>query len=647
MEEWNPKPKILGFPTGKKELLFGVAILFIGMALFNFIIWGGFNLGFAIASILCILFSGGYLLYSGCKLRSYPAALLGLAIVICAGFGRSNDGFVKFVMLCFVLFAVNLALCLISGQNRRDTGSVSSLLDAPRALFTFGFGQISPAGKGIADAFRSSGSIGQKSGAILIGLVIAVPVLAVMIPLLMFADAAFEGLMDLLPELDIGQAFHTVLWGGFLAMILYTRSISLRQISRQEPPTQKARQGIHVFTVNTVLVAICLLYLAYLFSQLAYVIGGFAGILPDDYTLSAYARRGFVDMALLSSINLGIIAFSVGFVRKDGAAPLSTRLLCLFIGIITVFFVAASSGKMFLYIDGYGLTRLRLLTQVIMFWLGLTTVFVMVHLFAAKFSYMRLTVVCAMVIGAVLLWADVDTIVASYNVKAYTSGKLETVDVSHLGNLSNSAVPYLQELANAADSETAQMAKDILTRQTRTYYDPDADFRGWNYATSSASVIWEQYYRTEQKEQENADALDDAVIPADAAIRKAMIFSYVDQNYKNLEVFPYDDLIFPSDKELVSHYLGEDTVVTGLLYDDQENIVGFDCGETKSEAAIFTAGIFYSAENSPWTTGLNSHTFVETAPGYLLWENEAGTERMIVEPIRENWFYMEYYEKYQ
>lgn len=489
-------PKKPYFPTGHRELIFGVLIVISALALFNFIVWGGFNLGFAIASGLCILITTVYLLSTGCKLTPYSAALLVLSLVICAGFARSGDDFVKFVMVCFLLCSVNLGLCLLSGQNLRDTGRFSSLLDAPRAIFTMGMGKISLAVQGLTQAFRRSGTLGQKSAAVLIGLLIAVPVLAVMVPLLMFADAAFEGLMDLLPEMDVGQIFNTVLWGGCLAVVLYTRGIALRHFPKQESAVKPARKGIHVFTVNTVLGAVCVLYGVYLFSQLAYFVGGFAGILPEEYTMAEYARRGFFEMAWLCAINLGIISFSVGLVRKEGTAPLSTRLLCLFIGIITVFFVAASSGKMFLYIGGYGLTRLRLLTQIIMLWLGLTTVFVMLHLFLPKFAYMRLTVLCAMVIGAVLFWADVDTIVASYNVNAYFSGRLETVDVKHLGDLSDSAVPYLELLAEQGDGEVAKAAQTELIWQGRYYDSWYDDFRGWNYASATAEAIRNEYYQS-------------------------------------------------------------------------------------------------------------------------------------------------------
>ena len=76
-----------------------------------------------------------------------------------------------------------------------------------------------------------------------------------------------------------------------------------------------------------------------------------------------------------------------------------------------------------------GLTRLRLLTEVIMVFLAITTVLVAVWLFVPKMPYMKVVLLTALIIGAVVLWADVDTVVARYNVQAYQTKKLETVDV--------------------------------------------------------------------------------------------------------------------------------------------------------------------------------------------------------------------------
>lgn len=473
------------FPTGKRELIFAVLILVSGLCLCNFTLFGGFSLGFSIAAVACIGCLFGYLLARGHRPTFYTAALLGLCAVTAAGFARSDDGFVKFVLVCFLSVGVNLGICLLAGQNLRSAGSVRSLLDAPRAVFRLGLGRFPAACEGFRLAFRRSGTVGQKCSAFLLGLCICIPVLAILIPLLISADAAFDGLVALLPEFDFYEFVVTAVAGSALSAVLYVRGIALHHSPRQAPSRRSAR-GLNTITLNTVLGGVCAVYLAYLFSQLAYFVGGFSGILPEEFTVAQYARRGFFEMAWLCAIDLGLICLSLGLVKKQERAPLMTRLLCLFIGVVTLFLVAAASAKMFLYIGSYGLTRLRVLTQIIMLFLALTTALVMVWLFVPRLPYMKAVLLIALTIGAATLWADVDTCVARYNVDVYLSGRLETVDVSYLFTLSDGAVPYIAKLAEeAADEEVVKHAQNFLQygRDSQLH----EDFRGWNYVNYIAA----------------------------------------------------------------------------------------------------------------------------------------------------------------
>lgn len=470
-------------PAGGKELVFALAALITGLLLCNFVLFGGFNLGFAIGMDLSIAASALYLMLSGHRLTPYSAMLLLLSLVIGAGFARSDDGFVKLVMLGFLFFSVNLGLTLLAGQQRHPSGGLSSLLDSFYTGFCHSFGKLFPAFSGLMQGLTQKGEAFRKGGAIALGLAIAVPVVLVMTGLLMQADAAFEGLMVKLPALDLGELPVTLVTGLGAFCLIYSKGISL-QHSKKEQAAAKERRGISRLTVNTVLIAVCGVYLMYLFSQLAYFVGGFAGILPADYTMAEYARRGFFEMAWLCGINLGLIGLCMGLVEKKAAAPLLTRLLCLFVGIITVFFVATAIGKMLLYIDAYGLTRLRVLTLVIMLWLCLTTVFVALWLFLPKLPYMKGSIAAGLILGALVLWADVDSHVARHNVNRYLEGSTEHIDVSYLWDLDLAAVPYIAKLAESApDAEVRQTAGNLLEGW---YVYDGGDFRSWNYTKHSA-----------------------------------------------------------------------------------------------------------------------------------------------------------------
>lgn len=492
MDERNyipPDPiPVSRYPAGKRELTFGAAVLVCSVFLWNCILYGGFNLGFAIGCISVIVCSVWYLLNSGYRFDPYSGALVCFSVLIAAGFAWSSDGFIKFVMLLFLLFSVNLSFCLAAGQNRRSPEGIGSLLDAPRACFKLGFGSMGAAGRGLNDARKNAGTAGKKGSAAALGIVIAVPVVAVMLVLLMRADAAFEGLMALLPETDWSELFCSLLFGGFAAWVSYARGVGLRYA--QKPDAKERRfQGLSPITIHIILGAAGCLYCVYLFSQLAYISGGFSGILPEGYTMAEYARRGFFEMAWLSAINLCLICCAMGLVEKKAGAPVLTKMLCLFLGIVTLFLICTASAKMLLYIGSFGLTRLRVLTQIIMVWLGITTVLVSVWLFRPKFPYMKAVILMALLLGTLTLWVDVDSQVARYNVRAYQDGRLETIDMSHLRGLGYGAVPYIEELTRDENPAVAEAAETTLK-----YRDCSVkDFRDWNYTRAAAGKISEAF----------------------------------------------------------------------------------------------------------------------------------------------------------
>lgn len=484
------------FPTGARELILCAVVLLAAVLMANFLTVGGFYLAFGITSSVIIIASVVYLLRNGRKLTFYSGTLLALSVVIALSFGRSEDGFVKFVMFIFLCFSANLGLCLLAGKNRRDPKGFTSLADAFRAVFSLGLGKCSPAISGLTAAGKArKGS--KTATAILSGLLIAVPLVLVLVVLLSSADAAFEGLVSKLPKIDLWEPIVALVLGIPMGCFFYSRAAALHHA---DDPAAAPKTGarLSTITVGTVLGAVSLVYAVYLFSQLAYFVGGFQGILPEEFTMAEYARRGFFEMAVICTINLFVISLSVGLTRKEGNSPLPIRLLCLFIGIITLFLTVTASAKMVMYIGSYGLTRLRVLTEVIILFMALATVFVCIWLFARKMPYMKAIVLTALLLGSIVVWADVDTVVACYNVRAYQSGALETVDMAHLEDLSDGAIPYIAELAQDKNPEVAKQAISILKR--RAYRETDwesNDFRAWNIADAIADVVTSPYAKNE------------------------------------------------------------------------------------------------------------------------------------------------------
>ena len=484
-----PKVPAPVFSTERGELLFGLWTVFFSLCAVNGLFWGGGALLFGLAILALLGGSALYLCRRGHRFGWYESAVLILCGLLALGYLFSSDTYMAPIAFLILATVPSLALCIAAGQNRRSPGGVLSLLDSGRAVYALGLWNLGAAWRGFREAFRRSGRLGRTTSAVALGLVISVPVLSVMIAELISADAAFEGLLDLLPEFDLTETIVTCTWGIPLGIVLYLRGIALHHAPKSAVPA-KELGGFNPLTVNTILFAVAGVYLVYLASQLAYIVGGFSGILPEDFTLAEYARRGFFEMSRLCALNLTIMAAGVGLVRKEGKSPLTTRVLALFIGFVTLFLVAAASAKMLLYIRSYGLTWNRVATEVFMLWLAVTTVVVCVWLFRPRLPYMKVSLLLGLALCAGMYLCDLDARVAQYNVRAYQSGKLQTVDVNYLDNLGNGAVPWLEELTTDTDEDVAQKAVLALRN---FYFDRDADWRRWNLAAARAHEILEKY----------------------------------------------------------------------------------------------------------------------------------------------------------
>lgn len=455
-----PKPTPV---SDRRDLLFAGLLLPGALVSVNWALFGGFQLGFALAYILLTVSGLLYIRRCG-RLRPY-GLFCGLAALAGAGvFLWHEDGFTRFWLLAGMLLLTMLATVEYTGEKSHDSGELAALGDVlalwlgrPLASLSFSLGAL----------FRreQDGRIEKRRfGGAFLGLLCALPVVLVLVPLLCDADAAFEGLLAKTVTARLGEWVASAILGLGLFCLIFSRLFSLRHKAPSRPMTPPREQSRpSTLSLCAFLSAISAVFLVYLFAQLAYFTNAFSGILPAEFTVAQYARRGFFEMCILCAINLALTGGSLALSRKaDGKAPLAVRLLCLFILLFSLGLVATSAAKMVLYVGSFGMTRLRLLTQICMAMMTVGLVSVLFRLFLPRFPYMRVCVIAVAVIGLVAAYGDVDRTVATYNLRAYEAGRLEEMDVDALAELSNSALPALSRLRSAEDEAVRNAANRVL-----------------------------------------------------------------------------------------------------------------------------------------------------------------------------------------
>lgn len=454
----------LRFFARRRDLGFAVGYLLLAVLAANCLGWYGPNLGLGLSMAALTLLTAAYLWPARRRIGLYGVFCLVGAVACGMSLFWSGDSAVKRVT---VLLALVLATCSVidmQGLWRHRKGSFRSLADVIRWGLTYPLCHCGDAVFALFHRLEPDGGVKKRrTGSVLLGLLCALPLLLVLVPLLMRSDAAFAGLLDRVDLDTVVELLFSLGLGLGLFLVLFTQGFLLPRYQASPLPEKPPRRGIEPVALGTFLGVICGVYVLYLLSQLAYFFSGFAGILPPGYTAAEYARRGFFEMCVVCAINLLLIFLCVLLVRKrQGREPLGIRLMALFIGLFSLVLIVTALSKMGLYVSLYGLTRLRVVTSVFMVWLAVCFGCVILRLFIRGFGYMKPALAAAAILLLGLSFANCDRVIATYNYQAWQQGELEQLDVEHLGQLSDAAVPVLWQIAQTQEQTYATCARAWL-----------------------------------------------------------------------------------------------------------------------------------------------------------------------------------------
>ncbi|WP_255305929.1 DUF4153 domain-containing protein [Streptomyces sp. Wb2n-11] len=262
------------------------------------------------------------------------------------------------------------------------------------------------------------------------------------------ADAAFAGLLGgLTPDVSVADSpwriflFALGLVGALAAA--RTAAAPLRW-DRLEIRPGRAR-GRAEWALP--LVVLNLLFTAFIAVQLAVLFGGYRKVLSETgLTYAQYARQGFWQLLWVTLLVLLVVAVALRWApRGTDRDRVLVRSVLGTLCVLTLVVVASALRRMDLYVDAYGLTRLRISVAAVELWLGLVIVLIMVAgVLGARWLPRA---VAASAAAAVLAFGLVspDGLVAEQNAARYKDTP-EKLDVHYFQDLSADAVPALDRL---------------------------------------------------------------------------------------------------------------------------------------------------------------------------------------------------------
>lgn len=300
-----------------------------------------------------------------------------------------------------------------------------------------------------------------------LGLLLCVPVAALVIVLLSSADVMFSGMLEGWVRWT-ENLNNTVLWHLIRALVLALGIFSLcyalfAQGKEIAPAKARSAQGSVFITMLGVL---SLVYALFAWVQLRYLFAGAGGMGPDDY--ARYARSGFFQLVRVALINVALVWTAIALCKNSRAVRVMSMLVTALTGVI----LFSAWWRIQRYIDVFGLSLLRVLTLWAMAMILLSLILTLVKCVKPGFALWRVLSVCVLCTWTMLNLCNADGLIARHNVRAYNEGRIEQLDTWYLLTLTPDAQNALAEIEDEElRRSTLQAAAEDWDAQRPAPYD--------------------------------------------------------------------------------------------------------------------------------------------------------------------------------
>ncbi len=431
-----------------KDFIFAALAVLATVVFVIFTLWGGFKIGFSGSYILFFSVMTAYFYNKETNVSFFGGVAGILSLIASLVYGVSTSGSVNFYLFIVMFLLGGIWFLSLTGKFE-EKGELGIIPLVFSSVFKNAFGSID---KAIGGLFFNQNKKTKNFGKAMIGVLVAVPLVLIILPLLSSADMAFEGLLKKFGD-DAGKRIFQIIVGVIFAPFVISYGCALKKEPKKETENKEAKTIDNVFIVSF-LGALSLVYVAYLFSQLAYFFDAFKGILPKEFIPAEYARRGFFEMSVIAGINLAVVFVALLISRKKENKPSkSVSVLCVFISLFTLVLISTAFAKMVLYINNFGLTVLRVTTSGFMVFLFIVFLALVFRCFFDKVKVFRIALITATVVLIALGFMNVEPFVANYNVQAYKQQKLKTIDIEMISDLGLEGVPALYNIYENVDND--------------------------------------------------------------------------------------------------------------------------------------------------------------------------------------------------
>jgi len=415
------------------------------------------------------------------------ATILGTALFFAACLAWRDAEQLKGWNVLAVLAVLTLGVLQMRGLRLRTGSALDYVAGTAAAAVSTVAGAIL---LGQAAAPERNGPHTRTAGVlrgVLIGLLIAVPVILLFGALLLSADPVFETLVRQLFDWDFEQIVSHLLLVGFLSWIaagyLHITAASDRRMFELHLPGRGPRLGL--LEIGIPVGSVTLLFLAFVIIQVRYLFGGEELIRSVvDLTYAEYARRGFFELIAVSGLVLPLLLVAQwAFEGREPNAARIFRAMAVAQVVLVGMIMVSAVQRLKLYHDAYGLTESRFYAAAILAWIALGLVwYAMTALRGHRERFVFGVAVGGFLVVGVLNLMNPDAVIAQANLERASAGR--ALDLDYLSRLSADATPTLvSSLSDLTTEDRCVVARKLAEERDHRR---DRSWRSWSLGGSRA-----------------------------------------------------------------------------------------------------------------------------------------------------------------
>lgn len=433
------------------------------IAILHSILFYGQKLGISVFLFcLALGFFILYLLDKNNKIKNKKALILCVPIILIAAtyFIFNNTFFyVANIIALIILFTLMVILAVF---EKTSIGLILNravyLLLGPIEFLEEAIGSIIETIENFFHKKEVSKEKNEKLRKIIIGILIAIPILIVVLMLLSSADSIFSSelkeVISTLFRLEIfeKQTYINLFFRIIIILMIAVYLIALLYNVLEDNFTEKEVGEKKNWTIdrtigNTILTILNLVYLVFCYIQISVLFMRTGNM--GDFDYASYARQGFFQLMAVSVINLVIILITSK--RNEINKKLNyTKVMNLCLSMFTLIILFSSFYRMYLYEQEYGYTFLRLMVCVALITEAILIIPTVMYILDMKINLTKTYFVVIIIMYIIVNYMNIDNVIAKRNINRYfedTSGEYE-LDIEYLGTLGIDAAGEIKRLEN-------------------------------------------------------------------------------------------------------------------------------------------------------------------------------------------------------